>query len=408
MATTIRRAYKYRLYPTKDQATQMDSIIETCRHIYNDALTQRRWYYQESKKSIGWMAQSKEICAYRREGDDEYLKAVPAHVCLEVVIRLDKAYQNFFRRVKLGGKPGFPRYKAKARYDSFTYPDPDQQGYGLQLNEDKPKRSRIRLQGVGSVKIRYHHPIPDEARIKTCTIRKAAGRWFACLSFELAVEEREHPNPTAQVGIDAGISALVATSDGELFENPKHVRTAGRKLAIEHRRLSKKKRGSANRNKQKARLAEAYRKVSARRTDNLHKVTRDLVNRYAVIVLEDLQIPNMVKNRRLARSIHDASWGYLTHVLTYKAEEAGGRVIKVDPRGTSQMCSACGEVVKKSLSVRVHNCPHCGLVLDRDINAARNILQAGVACTACGEDTASAPSMKQELIRTGGCDDEAT
>ena len=380
----MKRTYKYRLYPNPRQETGLARTLETCRRIYNDALTQRRWYYAERGKGLSLYDQQRELKEAR--DDDPELQYVPSHVCQDVLRRLDKAFISFFRRLSRGQKPGYPRYKGRDRYDSFTYPDPDQgSGYRLFVNPEKPKRSKLRLSGIGAVKIRYHRGIPEHARIKTCTVRRRCGRWYACLSLGLPdVPQKEvFDRP---VGLDLGIISVAASSDGETIPNPRHLQGAEARLKLEQRRLSGKRRGSSNRRRQRRRVAEAHLKVADRRGDFLHKVSHRLVDSYDLIFVEDLRVNNMLKNHYLAKAIADASWSTLISMLAYKAEDAGGLVVKVDPRGTSQECSGCGARVPKSLAVRVHRCPGCGLELDRDVNAARNVRRAGAALIARGED----------------------
>lgn len=197
------------------------------------------------------------------------------------------------------------------------------------------------------------------------------------------------------VGIDVGILNLAALSDGTTQKAPRHYRKREKRLAREQRSLSRKEKGSNNRRKQASKVAKTYRKIVRKRRDLLHKLSRSIVEKHDLIIVEDLKITNMVKNRHLAKSIADASWGTFISILFYKAEEAGGRVIKVDPRHTSQVCSRCGNKVSKKLSTRIHRCPHCGLIMDRDVNAAINILGRGPTLLPV-EDGGLPPPMKRE------------
>lgn len=292
----------------------------------------------------------------------------------DVLRRLDKSFSAFFRRAKKGEKPGFPRYKGRSRYNSFTYPQ-----FGFKFKEEK----KLFLSKIGTINIRKHRDIPSEATIKTCTIKREGDRWYVCFSLELP-DVPHMQSFTSPVGIDVGILSIAALSDGTIHEAPGHYRRQERRLAREQRSLCRKKRGSNNRRKQAKKAAEIHRKIANRRKDFLHKLSRSIVDKHDLIVVEDLKIKNMVKNRHLSKSIADASWGTLISMLSYKAEEAGGRVIKVDPGHTSQVCSGCGERVNKSLSVRIHSCPYCDLTIDRDVNAAINIMGSGTGLTARG------------------------
>jgi len=310
----------------------------------------------------------------QQAGQLKYLNLdLHSQVAQDVLRRLDKAFQNFFRRVKTGDKPGYPRFQGKDRYDSFTYP---QSGFKI-LDDGKLKLSRI-----GTIRMFVHREIVG--KIKTCTILRDGAQWYACFSVELPKVERVEPETS--IGIDLGINTLATLSDGTQIENPKTLDKYDSKLRKAQKDLSRKKKGSNNRNKQKTVLKGAYRKVRNARKDYMHKASRILADTYDIIVFEDLQIRNMVKNHHLARSIHDASWNMLINFTTYKAEEAGGSVKLVNPRNTSKQCSVCGCIQAMPLSQRTYRCPDCGNVIDRDHNAAINILNRHVPAD-CGELT---------------------
>ncbi len=303
-----------------------------------------------------------------------------------MLFRVDRAFQSFFRRVKdKSVKAGYPRYKSDGRYDSICYP----QEPGFELTP-----LGLRLSRIGTVKIRLHRAL--SGTVKTCTIRRDAGNWYACFSVEL--EPVIVPVPEDHIGIDVGIKSFAVFSDGTVIENPRHLRKSEKKLAHKQRRLSGKKKGSSNRGKARQSLAKLHLKVRNQRADFHHKLSRKVVDRYGFIAVEDLNIQGMVRNRCLAKVISDAGWGQFLRFLAYKAENAGCRVESVPARDTSIMCSRCERRVPKSLSDRVHACPYCGLILDRDHNAAENILgRAGTArINACGEAVLQGPSLMQE------------
>lgn len=294
------------------------------------------------------------------------VKEVHSQVVQEVLFRVERAYNNFFRRVKAGEKPGYPRYKGPGQYKSLTF---TQFGDGLGASF---KNNKLRLSKVGLVKIDLHREI--YGIVKTCTVkREQSGKWYAVLTVE------EYPvlySPNRQSrGVDVGVKAFAVLSDGEKIPNPKHLQKSERKLKTLQKSLSRKQKGSKNRAKARLKLARQYEKVRNQRKDFHHKVSSLLVWRYGTIIVEDLQIKNLVKNHNLAKCISDVGWGEFISMLSYKAESAGRTFGKVAPHGTTQECSRCGSVVLKDLSVRVHSCPHCGLVIDRDHNAAINILQ---------------------------------
>jgi putative transposase len=296
--------------------------------------------------------------------------------------RVDLAFRAFFRRVKAaeppvrrnGGarKPGYPRFKGRHRYDSFTYPQP--KGNFRLLDN-----GRLRLSKVGDVKIKLHRPV--EGKVKTLTIRRdAVGNWYACFSCQ--VEPTPLPPTDRMTGVDAGLTHFATLSTGEHIPNPRFFRQDEKALAKAQRRLSACEKGTPEYRKLIRVVQHIHKRIANRRRDFAHKVSRRLVNEFQFIALEDLDIQDMQNgnHRGMNKSIADVAWGQLGRYTSFKAEEAGRTVVRVDPRGTTQECSGCGEIVHKDLSVRVHHCPHCGLVLDRDENAALNILARGLAC----------------------------
>ena len=352
------KTYKYRIYPTKEQKHKINTIIDLCRNLYNSALEHRIYCYKHGKVSVSYHTQQNELPVVK-QSLPEY-KAVHSQVLQDVLRRLDKAYQNFFRRIKLGETAGFPRFQGYKRYNSFTY---SQSGFSL-------AGSHLQLSKIGNVKVKLHRAVAGE--MKTCTIVRKNDRYYVCLSCE--IEVRDIPLTYQTVGIDMGIKEFCITSDGELISNPKHYRKTEAKLKSQQRAVSRKKRGSKRRRKAIQELARTHEHILNQRKDNAFKVAYYLLNKYDIIVREELQIRNMVKNHHLAKSITDAGWGIFFSILDALAKQVPGkRVIEVDPKNTSQECSRCGAIVKKELSVRVHQCSECRLELDRDVNAAINI-----------------------------------
>ncbi|VUT26705.1 MAG: putative transposase [Candidatus Methanolliviera sp. GoM_oil] len=365
----IKRTYKYRIYPNRGQKSILETCLNACMVLYNDCLTERRDAWKTSHKSINYYDQANQLKEIKTFDDE--LKEVHSQVIQDVLKRVDKAFKNFFRRIKeQKEEPGYPRYKQRTRYNSFTYP---QKGFKL---EDK----KLILSKIGSVNVKKHRGLPEDAntKIKTCTIERDLDRWYACFSVEMEIEEPNHESIANSIGIDLGINHLITLSNGDTEDNPKYLSKSERKLSRKQRKLSKSKKRSNNRSKRRFGVAKIHRKVREQRTDLLHKISRSLVNTYDLIVFEDLKIRNMLKNHHLSKSISDVSWSKLTNFVSYKAEEAGRRVEFVNPKNTSQECSNCGKIVKKSLDQRVHKCPFCGLVMDRDQNAAINILKRGL------------------------------
>ncbi len=283
-----------------------------------------------------------------------------------MVIRLDKAFKSFYRRVESGEKAGYPRFKGRNRYDSFTY---FQYSNGVELLGKK-----LWLSKIGELNIKLHRELPSGAIIKTCTLRRDVDRWYACFSVELPIAQVEQEIKSA-VGVDVGLKSLVTLSNGEKIEPPKYLCRSEEALAREQRRLSKKKRGSHNRNKQRTKVARLHRRIRDQRSDFNHKLSRWLVDSYDLIAFEDLWVKNMLGNHYLARSIADASWSRLQAYTAYKAAETGKRVVLVESNGTTQECSNCGATMQLGLADRTFRCSCCGFTADRDHNAAINILK---------------------------------
>ena len=378
------KTYKYRLNPTKKQVQILEHTIEVCRILYNSCLADRRNHYIKTGKGLSRIRQQEILKADKDRIDA--LHDIHSQVLQNVLFRVDRSFQSFFRRLKeRSGKVGYPRFKGEGCYDSICYP----QEPGFQITPQG-----LRLSKVGTVRIKLHRDIIGQP--KTCTIRRDGDKWYACFSVEF--EPSPIPIPDAAIGIDVGIKSFVVLSDGTVIDNPKYLRKTEKKLVRKQRQLSAKKRGSKNRKKARKAVATIHAKNRNQRADFHHKLSRKLVNNFGFIAVEDLNIQGMVKNHHLAKSISDAGWSQFLGFLAYKAENAGCRVEKVAAHYTSINCSACGERVKKTLADRIHACPFCGLVLDRDHNAAINILnRAGTArINACGEAALQGPSLIQE------------
>jgi len=360
------RTYKYRLYPAKKQVQQFEQTLKVCRILYNSCLADRRNSYEKTGKQLSRIRQQEILKADKQKV--ESLTEIHSQVLQNVLFRVDKSFQNFFCRIKEGNsKAGYPRFKSEDRYDSITYPQPP----GFDMTKQGLKLSRI-----GVVKIKMHRDI--KGTLKTCIIKREAGKWYACFSCE--VEPVKKPMPDKTIGIDVGIKSFATLSDSSTIDNPRHLIKSETKLIYKQRCLSKKKIGSSNRKKSRKIVAKLHCKVRNQRSDFHHKVSRKLVDNYGFIAVEDLNIKGMVKNHHLAKHISDAGWGQFLGYLAYKAEEAGCWVEKISPRNTSVNCSVCGQPVHKTLADRIHRCPFCNVVLDRDHNAAINILnRAGTA-----------------------------
>ncbi|MFZ5992832.1 MAG: RNA-guided endonuclease InsQ/TnpB family protein [Deinococcota bacterium] len=359
----MRRAFKYRLYPTQPQLRDLDRTLMLCRRLYNAALQERREAYRKAGKTVGFYEQKRWLPEIRTELP-EY-KGVHSQVLQNVIERVDLAFQGFFRRVKEGEKPGYPRFKGKERYDSFTFPQAGTTGVKLQEGG-----KRVLLHGIGSVKCKFHRPL--EGKLKTATVKREGEHWYIVFSCE--VDPQPLPENQDAVGIDLGTNPhFLITSDGEMVQAPRYFSKAQAKLATAQRSLARKKRGSHRRKQARRRVAKLHRKIANQRRDFHHKTARRLVNRHGTIVHEDLNILGLARSRT-AKSVLDAGWAQFLAILAYKAEEAGRRVVGVDPKHTSQDCLVCGHREKRPLWVREFTCPACGASLHRDVAAALNIL----------------------------------
>src|SRR5262249_50754371 len=302
-----------------------------------------------------------------RQAFPEY-GAIHSHVLQDVLARLDKTYQAFFRRAASGEKPGFPRFQGKDRYHSFTSKE---YGNGAHLDN-----GYLVLAKIGRIAVRWSRPLVGT--IKTVTVSHEADGWY--VSFSCAEVPIQPLPPTGkETGIDVGLKVFLITAEGEAVENPRHYRKAEKALAKAQKRRSRRTTRSKRWEKAARLVAKQHQKVRRQRRDFQHKTALALLRTYDTLYLEDLRVANLVRNRHLSKSISDAGWDQFRTILAYNAACSGKQGVLVDPAYTSQDCSGCGERVKKSLSVRPHVCPSCGLVLDRDENAARNMLQAGQA-----------------------------
>ncbi len=368
------RAYKFRLYPNKQQTEAMNHHLWLSKELWNRMLDYTKTKYKTEKK-FPTKKELREIVKH---------KGLYSQVAQELVDRLLEAVWRFIELKKQGVKCGFPRFKSFDRMKSLNYP---QSGFKLQ-------GKHLKVTPFGVVNIKLHRPI--EGVVKTLSLkREASGKWFAIFTVECTIQVA--PNVGAEVGVDLGLSKLAVLSDGSTIANPRHFKKYEDKIAVLGRRLSRKKKESKNRAKAKMKLACAYEKLGNARMDFLHKTSHRLVHRYRTIALENLNIKGMVEEN-FGKQINDAGWGKLADMISYKAESAGCRVVFVDPKDTTKECSRCGTIVPKKLWEREHRCPSCGLVLDRDLNASINILSRalGHRVETLVESTQAESMLKQE------------
>jgi putative transposase len=361
------KTYKYKLKPTPEQERTLDRMLMLCRHLYNAAIGERREAWRMRGVSVTYYQQKAELPGIK-EAIPEY-GGVHSQVLQDVALRVDRAFQAFFRRVKTGdgGKtPGYPRFQGRNRFNSITYPQFDN---GARLDN-----GFLVLSKIGRIAVRWSRPL--EGTPKTVTISREADGWYVCISCA-DVPVARLPETGQETGIDLGIESFATLADGTMMHNPRCYRKAERGLKTAQRKVARRKQGSNRRRKAVKLLAKAHQKVRRQRHDFQHKTALRLVSEYDTIYHEDLQVANLLRNSHLAKSIADAGWSQLLCILAFKAVCAGKRVVAVNPASTSQTCSGCGVVVKKGLSVRWHRCPDCGMSLHRDQNAALNMQRLG-------------------------------
>jgi len=396
---------KFRLYPSQAQESALNETLAVCRLVYNSLVHERTTLHEQGLKSPTYYTQAPAITRWKK--DHAELKTVHSQVLQNVAVRVELAFQAFFRRVKQGETPGYPRLKGKGQYDSITYPQS-----GFKIGD-----STISLSMFGKqvqVKAKLHRPILGT--VKTCTVRRYGSnpkscKWFVCFSViksQVEQEDASLPKSTEAIGLDAGLNSFLALSNGEFVDNPRFFRKDEKALAKAGRKQAKTKKRSPERKKANKVLSRIHERIRNRRHDFVHQTARRLVNRFGVIAVEKLTVKNMLGNHCLAKSISDASWSMFRSVLTHKAESAGRdangtvlrEVIAVNPAYTSQDCHACGyrakKKLRKKLSERWHFCPKCSVSLDRDTNAAINILnlaanQSGI--TDCQVTPVEAPAF---------------
>ncbi len=369
------RAFRYPLRPNTAQARVLSDWLGVCCDLYNAALQERRDAWRIARKPIGYLHQQKQLTELRAIDHD--VVAISATVERSALRRADLAFGAFFRRCKSGEAPGYPRFRSRRRYESFTFQLPRIDG------------NRVVIPNFGPV--RFHRYRPVEGIAKEATIgRDVTGKWF--VSFACAVGDAPSNVPVrAAVGIDLGLTSFATLSDGTDVENPRFARVAAARIRRCKKALSRRQRRSASRERARIALARASAHIANQRKDFARKLACDLFRRYDLIAYEDLKISRMVHGS-FAKSIHDAGWGVFLQALVSKAESAGKHAIAVDPRGTTQRCSGCAERVPKGIAERRHVCK-CGVDLGRDHNAALNVLALG---------RSAVEALKFDAVEAGG------
>jgi putative transposase len=389
----VRRSYKFRLRPTKNQEAALSACLEDTREFYNAALEERREAWRVGRHRVTFYSQQAQLKEIRAHDPERYGRW--SFDCERAAIRrLDRAFQGFFRRVKAGQKPGYPRFKGRGWWDSIEWPA--EKGGARWDPVPHLTATRVYLQGIGHVRVHQHRVI--KGRVKTITAKREGDRWYIILSCDDVPIEPLEPIDAA-VGIDMGVASFLTTSDGGHVPNPRHLAGVARRLAAAQRDLAHKKHGSSRRRKASATVAKLHGKARRQRSDHAHKTAFALVRDHDMIVHEKLQITSMTARPKprpdgntgyepngattksgLNKSIHDAGWGIFLRILSAKAESAGRQVIAVDPRHTSQRCAECRYTAAGNrVTQAVFRCLACGHQANADVNAARNILRAGLA-----------------------------
>jgi putative transposase len=356
------RTFQYRLYPTKAQKKALQLQLDVSRHVYHMALEERMLAWELEEKSIG--KREGYLLAKQYKKTFPQAKPVHSHVLQIAIEDLDRVFESFFRRVKAGEEPGYPRFKSYKHWHSIGF---KQYGNGFKVDG-----RRLKVSSIGHIRVRWHRPYQGE--IKTCRIVRKAGRWYVSL-----VCEEPDPVPLPEldvsIGIDMGINALITTSEGERVHNPRWYREAQAELRRKQRKLQRAQKGSHQRKKKLLHVQRQHEHVKNQRKDFFDKLVYELIQNYAVIVIEDLNIKNMVKNGYLSKSILDAGWGYFKQRLLDKAADAGREVVLVDPAYTSKSCSNCGAMFEGLTQAQRWVDCECGLSLDQDHNAALKVLK---------------------------------
>jgi putative transposase len=366
------RAYRYRFYPTTEQESLLRRTMGCARLVYNKALAARTEAWFERQERVGYSQTSSMLTSWKQQEDLEFLNEVSCVPLQQGLRHLQTAFTNFF-----AGRAKYPNFKKKrnggsAEFTKSAFRWRDGQVFLAKCAEALP--------------LRWSRQIPEGCTPSTITVKLTpAGKWFVSL---LVDDHMVKPLPTTdkQIGLDMGVTSLIATSNGDKIANPKHFKRLRRKLRRVQKALSRKQKGSSNRHKARLKVAICHAQITDARKDFLHKLTNQLVRENQTIVVEDLAIKNMVKNHKLALAISDASWGEFIRQLAYKCEWYGRELIKIDRWfPSSKRCGNCGHIVDKlPLNIREWKCPKCGMNHDRDINASRNILAAGLAVSVCG------------------------
>lgn len=363
---TINKVYEFKLRTNKAFIASADNVLWRCRQLYNACLEQRISSYLYTGKSPNWIEQCRQLTELRADDSDH--AGVPRDIQTNVVKRVQKAYDAFFRRCKSGQTPGFPRFKGRDRYNSFEYAVDQRKRFPL-------SGDKLTIWGIGTVRVRLSRELPGHSKIKVLRVLKRVDGWYAQLVCEV-VKPIPLPKTGRAVGVDVGLSTFAALSTGDLIDNPRTLRANEERLASAGKVVSRRKRNGKRRAKARDLLAKHHLRVARARKHFHYQIANRLVREFDEIHVEQLSIAGMVQNHRLAKAIADVAWGNFFLIVANKAAEAGRLFIKKNARYTSQTCSLCDHRQKMPLAIRAFVCGNCGHTQDRDTNASVNILRA--------------------------------
>ena len=373
MDMEVKKTYKFRIYPSESQISRLENTFSMCRYLYNWNLIEKKSIYENQKISLTAYDLNKKLPELK--SNKPHYKSIHSQVLQDVNFRLEDAFDRFFNK-----QNEYPKFKKKGDWKSIKYPQyNDNIKYDDNGNIIGVFVSKISKNKNDLIKIKYHREIPHEEKIKTMIIKKDGGRWFVCFSIERTIQLELKQNSSSSIGIDLGLDSFIYDSEGDFVDAPQFLRKSELKLKSLQKKFSNCKRYSKKWYNLLKSIQKLHFKIKCQREDFLHKLSNKLLEKFDYICYEDLSIKNMIKNgfSGLRKSIHDAGWGRFIEILKYKSSWLGNQLIGINPAFTSQICSNCGAIVKKSLSIRTHNCD-CGLVINRDYNAAINIKTIGM------------------------------
>lgn len=364
----IQKTYKFRLYPNKEQEKMLANYFGSVRFVYNHFLAKRKEQYEQTRKSSNYYEQAKELTAMKKTEAFSWLKEINSQTLQHALRHLETAYVNFFK-----GRTRFPRFHSKKHGGSFAIPQ-----------HFKVEGNRVFIPKFkGGIRFAKNQDVQGELRNMTVSVTPG-GKYYVCIMALVEVGDLEKTN--LSVGIDLGLKDFVITSNGDRYSSNKFIKKYSKKLATMQKHLSHKKKGSGSWNRQRIKVARLQEKIMSCRKDKLHKISIDLIRRYDVVCCEDLNVKGMVRNHHLAKSVSDASWGTFVTMLEYKANWYGKTLVKIGRfYPSSKTCHHCGHVKEElSLADRYYTCPNCGELIDRDLNAAKNILDEGLRNISAG------------------------